>query len=126
MKKFVICVFIFCIGMTVFAGPKDRHKKSNHRHEHNRGLYIANGILGIVDKSLKILSGPRPIIVPQPVVTQPIVVTPPIITQQPVIVNQTPQVVITKPASQIIQIGNDKYLIYTDDNGKKHAALITK
>lgn len=129
MKRFMICLFVCCIGMTVFAGPRDRrggHRppppRHGHRHGRNDGLYIANGVLGIVDKSFRILAGPRPVVVTQPVYT-----TPPVVVQQPPVVVQQPQpVVVQQPTTQIIQVGNTQYVIFTDGNGKRRAVPINQ
>lgn len=127
MKRFIICLFVCCIGMTVFAGPRDRKNgrrpnppRHAHRHNHhhrNDGLRIANGILGIVDKGLRILAGPQPTVVVQ----QPQVVVP-----QPPVVVQQPAVVVQPPATQVIQVGGTNYVIYTDANGQRRAVPINQ
>lgn len=144
MKKFMICLLICCVGTMVFAGPRDRRGRGGHRpaprpvpryrpapppppppryvyhrHDRNDGLYIANSILGIVDKSLRILNGPEtPVIVTQP----PVVVTQPVV-QQPVVVTQP---VVQQPATQVIQVGGTEYVIYTDANGQRRAIPVNQ
>lgn len=129
MKKILITCLMICVAATTFAGPRDGRGHGGHGRghggHHNRkheDLYVANGILDLVGKGLWILRGPqRPVVVTQPVVTTP-VVTQPVITT-PVVVTQ-PQVV--QPTTQIIQVGQTKYLIYTDENGNRKATPIVQ
>lgn len=134
MKKILITCLMICVAATTFAGPRDgrghgRGHGGHRGHRHNRkheDLYVANGILDLVGKGLWILRGPqRPVVVTQPVVTTPVVTQPvvqPVVTT-PVVVTQ-PQVV--QPTTQIIQVGQTKYLIYTDENGNRKATPIVQ
>ena len=129
MKKTFIIFGILCLALTAFAGPRDGrgHGHSGHGRHHDRkheDLYVANGILDLIGKGLNILRGPRPVVVTTPVVTTPVVTTPvvqPVVVPQPVVVQQ-PTVV--QPTTTIIQVGQTKYLIYTDANGRRTATPI--
>ena len=131
MKKTFIIFGILCLALTTFAGPRDGRGRGHDRHgghgrHHDRkheDLYVANGILDLVGKGLNILRGPRPVVVATPVVTTPVVTTPvvqPVVVPQPVVVQQ-PAV---QPTTTIIQVGQTKYLIYTDANGRRTATPI--
>lgn len=130
MKKTFIIFGILYLALTAFASPRDgrgrgydRHRGSARHHDrhHDRkheDLYVANGILNLVGKGLNILRGPQPVVVATPVVTTPVVTTPVV---QPVVV---PQPVVVQPTTTIIQVGQTKYLIYTDANGRRTATPI--
>jgi hypothetical protein len=63
------------------------------------------------------------VVVATPVVTTPVVTTPvvqPVVVPQPVVVQQ-PAI---QPTTTIIQVGQTKYLIYTDANGRRTATPI--
>ena len=131
MKKTFIIFGILCLALTAFAGPRDgrgrgHDRQGGHGRHHDRkheDLYVANGILDLVGKGLNILRGPRPVVVATPVVTTPVVTTPvvqPVVVPQPVVVQQ-PAV---QPTTTIIQVGQTKYLIYTDANGRRTATPI--
>lgn len=122
MRKVMFAILICLIGTTVFARPPDRGGRGHrppppkhHHHGHNDGLYIANGILGIVDKSLRILTPPRVIYSVPQVVT-------PVPQKETIIINNT----VPATKSEIIQVGTSQYLIQTDENGNKEAILIKK
>lgn len=125
MKKTFIIFGILCLALTAFAGPRDGrgrgHGHGGHGRHHDRkheDLYVANGILDLVGKGLCILRGPRPVVVATPVVTTPVVQ--PVVVPQPVVVQQP----VVQPTTTIIQVGQTKYLIYTDANGRRTATPI--
>lgn len=126
MKKTFIIFGILCLALTAFAGPRDGRGRGHDRHgghgrHHDRkheDLYVTNGILDLVGKGLNILRGPRPVVVTTPVVTTPVVQ--PVVVPQPVVVQQP----VVQPTTTIIQVGETKYLIYTDANGRRTATPI--
>lgn len=129
MKKTLIIFGILCLALTTFAGPRDGRGRGHsgpgrHHDRKHEDLYVANGILDLVGKGLNILRGPQPVVVATPVVTTPVVTTPvvqQVVVPQPVVVQQ-PTVV--QPTTTIIQVGQTKYLIYTDANGRRTATPI--
>lgn len=123
MKNILIVLILCGMFITVEAkGAKRRHVQRRRPapvkvvHEHNyrnNGLLKAFVITGIVNNGISILSN----------LTTPKQTT--VIQQVPVVQKETIIVQPQEPQTQIIQIGNTKYLIYKDANGNNNAVKIT-